>query len=162
MQRVRLTAAPTRRRGSPCTCISGHRAWRRQPGISAFGQAPQGAREWAGNPGFSRIRFRLQTPSSPILRLKSPKVSGHVRGYSRFAETIGGDWFDHDCRPRAALSFRALIRFLTNAYQLRLDSFVSKAYQCERAIHSLAAQLRQAEFELGTIDCNRRQYDIIH
>src|SRR6266478_4831201 len=29
MQRVRSTAAPTRRRGSLCTCISGHRACHR-------------------------------------------------------------------------------------------------------------------------------------
>jgi hypothetical protein len=25
-----------------------------------------------------------------------------VREYSHFAETIGGDWFDHDCRPTRA------------------------------------------------------------
>ena len=55
--------------------------------------------------GFSRIRFGLQTPGSPVLRRKSRKVSGRVREYSRFAETIGGDWFDHDCRPRAASDF---------------------------------------------------------
>jgi hypothetical protein len=30
-------------------------------------------------------------------RRKSAKVSGLDREYSRFAETIGGDWFDHDC-----------------------------------------------------------------
>ncbi|PYS80963.1 MAG: hypothetical protein DMF70_09945, partial [Acidobacteria bacterium] len=28
---------------------------------------------------------------------------------SRFAETIGGDWFDHDCRPKTAVDF-ALLR----------------------------------------------------
>ena len=38
----------------------------------------------------------------PNLRWKSPKVSGLLREYSRFAETIGGDWFDHDCRPTLA------------------------------------------------------------
>jgi hypothetical protein len=32
-----------------------------------------------------------------------PKVSGRVRRYSRFAETIGGDKFDHDCRPILAV-----------------------------------------------------------
>jgi hypothetical protein len=73
-------------------------ALRRQPRIPAFGQAPQETREWAGNPGFSRIRFRLWAPRSPIPGWKSPKVSGLVREYSRFAETIAGDWFDHDCR----------------------------------------------------------------
>ena len=73
-------------------------ALRRQPPIRAVGQAPQEARECAGNPGCSRIRFCLWTPGSSILRWKSPKVSGLVREYSRFAETIGGDWFDHDCR----------------------------------------------------------------
>ena len=35
----------------------------------------------------------------PNLRRKSPKVSGPIRE-SRFGETIGGDCFDHDCRPR--------------------------------------------------------------
>jgi hypothetical protein len=30
-----------------------------QPLIRAFGQAPQETREWPGNPGFLRIRFRL-------------------------------------------------------------------------------------------------------
>ena len=73
-------------------------ALRCQPGSPAFIQAPQETRKWAGNPGFSRIRFRFQTPTLPILRLKSPKVSGYVCGNSRFAETIGRDWFDHDCR----------------------------------------------------------------
>lgn len=32
-----------------------------------------------------------------------PKVSGLVREYSRFAETIDRDGFDHDCRPTLAL-----------------------------------------------------------
>jgi hypothetical protein len=39
----------------------------------------------------------------PNLRRKSPKVSGRFRRYSRFGETIGGDRFDHDCRPTMAL-----------------------------------------------------------
>jgi hypothetical protein len=51
---------------------------------------------------FSRIRFRLSTSCSPNSRRKSPKVSGLVRECSHFAETIGGDWFDHDCRPTRA------------------------------------------------------------
>ena len=74
-------------------------ALRRQPPIPAFGQASQETREWAGNPGFSRIRFRLWTPGLPRLRRKPPKVSGLLRKYSRFGETMGGDRFDHDCRP---------------------------------------------------------------
>jgi len=69
-----------------------------QPRSPAFGQASQGTREGSGNPGFSRIRFRLWTTASPRLRRKSLKVSGLLRKYSRFAETLGGDWFDHDCR----------------------------------------------------------------
>src|SRR6266480_4080077 len=36
-------------------------------------------------------------------------VSGLICEYSRFAETIGGDWFDHDCRPKTAVDF-ALLR----------------------------------------------------
>ena len=42
--------------------------------------------------------------NSPDMGRKSPKVSGPVREYSRFAETIGGDWFDHDCRPKFNVS----------------------------------------------------------
>ncbi len=34
-----------------------------------------------------------------------PKVSGLVREYSRFAETIGGDRFDHHCRPTGAIDY---------------------------------------------------------
>ena len=71
----------------------------RQPAIRAFGQALQEAREWAGSPGFLRVRFRLRTPGSLILRRKLPKVSGLAGEYSCFAETIGGDWFDPDSRP---------------------------------------------------------------
>jgi hypothetical protein len=38
--------------------------------------------------------------------VESLKVSGGlVRGYSRFVETIGGDWFDHDCRSMNAVDF---------------------------------------------------------
>jgi hypothetical protein len=66
-------------------------ALRRPPPIPTFGQASQGTREWAGIPGFSRIRFCLQTPNLPILGRQLPKVSGHDREYSRFAETAGGD-----------------------------------------------------------------------
>ena len=36
------------------------------------------------------------TPSSPPLAT----TSGPFREYSCFAETIVGDWFDHDCRPK--------------------------------------------------------------
>jgi hypothetical protein len=63
-----------------------------QPGIPASGQAPREKREWAANEGFSRVRFRLQTPKSVISERQLAKVSGHVREYSRFAETVGGDW----------------------------------------------------------------------
>jgi hypothetical protein len=62
-----------------------------QPPIPTFGQASQETRERAGNPGFSRIRFCLQTPNSPILGRQLPKVSSHDRENSRFAETTGGD-----------------------------------------------------------------------
>ena len=78
---------------------------RRQPGILAFGPASQETREWAGNPGFSRIRFRLWPPASPNLRRKLRKVFGLLREYSRFWETMGGDYFDHDCRPTSAVGF---------------------------------------------------------
>jgi hypothetical protein len=54
-------------------------------------------------PAFRAFDFRLGTVGSAISRRKSLKVSGHVREYSRFAETIGGDRFDQDCRPTIAL-----------------------------------------------------------
>jgi hypothetical protein len=40
------------------------------------------------------------------------KVSGHVPENSRFAETIGRDWRDHDCRLLAAVG-----RFHPSLYQ---------------------------------------------
>jgi hypothetical protein len=46
-----------------------------------------------------RIRFSILSPGLPNSRRKSPKVSGRLREYSRFGETIGGDRFDQDCRP---------------------------------------------------------------
>ena len=46
-----------------------------------------------------RIRLRLWAPALPNLRWKSPKVSALVREYSRFAETIGGDWFESQLPP---------------------------------------------------------------
>ena len=54
-----------------------------QPPIQVFGRTAQETREWAGNPGFSCIRFGLRAPSLPMLRRKLPKVSGLARGYSR-------------------------------------------------------------------------------
>jgi hypothetical protein len=74
-------------------------ALRRQPGSPAVGDGLQPAPHRPGNPGFSRIRLCLQTPDLPISGPKLPKVSGPVRGNSRFAEIFGGDRFDHDCRP---------------------------------------------------------------
>jgi hypothetical protein len=62
-----------------------------QPPSPAFGPASQETREWAGNPGFSRIRFHLWPPALPNLRCKLRKVSGFLREYSRFGETVGGD-----------------------------------------------------------------------
>ena len=80
-------------------------ALRRQPAIPAFGQAAQETRERAGNPAFSRIWFCLWPPNAPIIGHQLPKVSGHDPEYSRFAETIGGDRYDPDCRPTVPESF---------------------------------------------------------
>jgi hypothetical protein len=58
---------------------------------------------------FSRVRYGLQTPNSLISGRQSPKVSGHIREYSRFAETVGGDLVrsllppDHGTLPRPIL-----------------------------------------------------------
>jgi hypothetical protein len=87
-----------------------------QPPIPAFSLASQETREPAGNPGFLRIRFCFRVPGLPNLSWKSPKVSGLVRKYSRFAETIGGDWFDHDCRP-STQSISATNNLLSKCYK---------------------------------------------
>jgi hypothetical protein len=81
-----------------------------QPASPAFGQVSQETRGRAGNPGLSRIRFRLWTPGLPRRRRKSAKVSGPLRDISRFGETLGGDRFDHDCRPTDSRSSRLLGR----------------------------------------------------
>src|SRR6266566_5073285 len=73
--------------------------------IPALGRAPEETPEWAGNPGVSRSRLSLRVATLPTQRRKWLKVSGLVREYSRFAETIGGDGFDHDCRLKAAVDF---------------------------------------------------------
>jgi hypothetical protein len=74
----------------------------RQPPIPAFGQACQETQEWAGNPGFSRIRFGLWTPALPNLRWKLPKVSGLIREYPRINSVnpslgvqVGGQLGEH-------------------------------------------------------------------
>ena len=76
---------------------------------------PRETREWFGSPG---IRAFGSSPDSRFVdfELNLPKVSGLVREYSRFAETIGGGWFDHDCRPTAASDFRA-DKVRASAYQ---------------------------------------------
>jgi hypothetical protein len=63
-----------------------------QPASPGFGQAPRDTRERAGNPGFSRIPFRLQTPNSPNRAREPPKVSGRFPENSRFGETKAGDF----------------------------------------------------------------------
>jgi hypothetical protein len=52
----------------------------------------------AENRGFSSTRDRLQALNLLILERQLPKVSGHVREYSRFAETTGGDRFRYVLR----------------------------------------------------------------
>jgi hypothetical protein len=59
------------------------------------------------------IRAFTYSTSSPDSRFADLEVEiaeslRLVRDYSRFAETIGGDWFDHHCRPRAVLTNVAL------------------------------------------------------
>ena len=63
-------------------------------------------REWLEAAGISN--------GSQVFRWNSPKVSGLVAGYSRFAETIGGDWRDHDCRPRERAPYGSRTEKLSN------------------------------------------------
>lgn len=63
-----------------------------QPRIPAVCQASQETREWAGNPGFSRIRFGLWTPALPNLRRnrrKSPAVSANIPVLGRLSAETG-------------------------------------------------------------------------
>jgi hypothetical protein len=48
-------------------------------------------------------RLGLQTPGLLISGEKWRKVSGRFSKNSRFAETVCGDWCDHDCRPNLAV-----------------------------------------------------------
>jgi hypothetical protein len=120
------------------------RILRGQPGIPSVDWASRRTRSWAGNPGFSPISFRLQTPNSPFFGRQLLKVSSHVREYSRFWETSGGDLIrsalrgpaysaidrslepfvpeigsaDQALRGDGGIRFCALIRFRLKAYQL--------------------------------------------
>jgi hypothetical protein len=76
---------------------------RRQPRSPAVSDSLQRAPHRPGNPGFSCVQLGLQAPALPISGAKWRKVSGLFPKNSRFAETIDGDWFDHDCRPMNAV-----------------------------------------------------------
>jgi hypothetical protein len=65
-------------------------------GHSGDHRASELTQEKTRDPGFSRIRFCLQTADRAKRRDKSPKVSGPVRENSRFEEIFGGDRFEHD------------------------------------------------------------------
>jgi hypothetical protein len=80
-------------------------ALRRQPPSHAIRRGLQPARHRPGIPGFSRTSVSLQAPGLRYSEPKSRKVSDLYLENSRFAETIGRDWFDHDCRPIVALCF---------------------------------------------------------
>jgi hypothetical protein len=73
-------------------CVASHPFWR-------SAKLPKRRKNRPGNPGFSGNRLRLWTPALPNLRWKLRKVSGLLREYSRFEETVGGDGFDQDYRP---------------------------------------------------------------
>ena len=61
-------------------------------------------RKLAANPGLSRISVCLRRPGLPKSGSKSGKSPALTAEYSQFAETIGGDGLDRDCRPRAAVA----------------------------------------------------------
>jgi hypothetical protein len=109
-----------------------------------FCRAPKEMRNKPGNPRISRIWLCLHTPVPAILAHQSPKVSGHLRDYSRFVETAARDWgrlarrgplcshstavssrslaksgiAGRPLRDESYTRFRALIRFRLLAYQL--------------------------------------------
>ena len=106
-----------------------------QPGTPAFHQAPRETRKWARNPGFSRIRFVSGLPV-PLFqggkRQKSPALSGNS-----FAETIGRNGFDQDCRPRPAVQFCALITFQAKSIAIpsRFSAACNATLQSIRIVH---------------------------
>jgi hypothetical protein len=70
-------------------------------------------------PRVLRLRFRLQTPKSVISGRQLAKVSGHVREYSRFTDTPGGDRVRSQLPPEGDTRFGyKLISFPTKAGQL--------------------------------------------
>jgi len=92
------------------------RILRGQPGITSFCLAPKEMRNKAGNPGISRSRPCLQTPVSTIFERQSPKVSGHLRDYSRFVETSARDRVRLALRgPLAVISTAVLSRWLAKS-----------------------------------------------
>jgi hypothetical protein len=72
-------------------------------------------------PDFSRIRLCLQTPGLPKLREKSPKISGPIRKFSRFAETIGGDLVRPRLPVEGGIQFCGQVRFEQRPDSSRLD-----------------------------------------
>jgi hypothetical protein len=54
-------------------------------------------------PAFCVFDLCLQAPDLSVSGAELPKVSGYFCEYSRFAETIGGDEFDQDCRTALAV-----------------------------------------------------------
>ena len=55
--------------------------------------------------GIRALATCLQALKIGNFRENLPKVSSPNRKNSRFGEIIGGDWFDHDCRPTTAHCF---------------------------------------------------------
>jgi hypothetical protein len=77
------------------------------PPSQAFMRSARLLKKYENGPEIRLFAHSISSPttSSTILKWKSPKISGLVREYSRFAETNGGDWYDHDCRPMNAVDF---------------------------------------------------------
>ena len=94
---------------------------------------------------FRAFGLGLQARAFPTPGAKWPKVTGPFPKNSRFAETIGGDGFDHDCRPREAVEFSELKRKIVNQsaaafgdcrFRLLQDRDVRRASRASRACSS--------------------------
>jgi integrase len=97
------------------------------------------------------------------LRWKSQKVSGLVRKYSRFLETIGGDWFDHDCRQTLALGFGPTSG-LAAARNLSFRRPRDKAVACTQLIRELLRSyvLVLANSGIRTGEANKLKVTDVH
>ena len=110
-------------------------------------------REWAANPGlFAHLSFSPETGFTEV-REKIGKVSGSNCEYSRFAETLGGDGFDQDCRPTMTLCWGQFSRpNCTELGTCRLDCVLLPfVWLLERILYAAVREQRRGMNHFSTL-----------